>query len=251
MASVIKGAEPFGFDGNETGVLLIHGYTGSPQGLRPWGEYLNAKEGYTVLCPRLPGHGTTPQDLATTRWEDWVGEVEMSLRGLKERCSTVVVGALSMGAGLALDLAARRPDDITALALVNSFLYTDDPRAKLVPVLGKLPLYVKGVGDDVADPSQHEIAYAKTPTKSTASMLTALAGVRERLGAVHAPALLFVSRQDHVVKTGNTQLVYDSISSIDKEIVWLEKSYHVATLDYDRDLIFERSAEFFRSRVSA
>jgi carboxylesterase len=251
MAAVIKGAEPFGFDGDETGVLLIHGYTGSPQGLRMWGEHLNNKEGFTVLCPRLPGHGTSHQDLATTRWEDWVGEAEMSLRGLRERCSTIFLCALSMGGAIALDIAARQPDVVKGLTLVNPFLYTDDPRAKLAPLLGKLPLFVKGVGNDVADPSQRELAYSKVPTKSTASMLPALARVRAELPKVQAPALLMVSRQDHVVKTGNTQLIYDTIASKEKEIVWLERSYHVATLDYDRDLIFERSGEFFRAHVGA
>src|SRR5258708_27252815 len=93
----------------------------------------------------------------------------MSVRGLKERCSTIFIGALSMGGAIALDIAARQPDFVKGLALVNPFLYTDDPRAKLAPLLSKLPLYVKGVGTDVADPSQHHIPYSKTPPKATGS----------------------------------------------------------------------------------
>jgi carboxylesterase len=246
----MPGCEPFVFEGDERGVLLVHGYTGSPQGLRLWGEHL-AGEGFTVICPRLPGHGTSVSDLATTGWSDWIAEAEMSLRGLRERCSSISVGALSMGGAIALDLAARHTDEINALALVNPFVYTDDPRAKVAPLLGKLPLQLKGVGDDVADRSHPEICYPKFSTKSTASMLVGIAKVRANLSAVRAPALLFVSRQDHIVKTVNTQMIADGISSREKEVVWLERSYHVATLDYDKEIIFERSAAFFRDHAKA
>ncbi|MCA1831724.1 MAG: alpha/beta hydrolase [Actinomycetota bacterium] len=243
--AVMKGAEPFGFEGDETGILLVHGYTGSPQGLRPWGEHLS-KEGFTVLCPRLPGHGTTIAELATSTWTEWVGEAEMALRGLNERCSSVFIGALSMGGAIALDLAERNPDVVKGLTVVNPFVYTDDPRARLAPLLGKLPLFLKGVGNDIADPSQTELCYPKFSTKATATMLAGIKKVHDNLSQVRAPALLFVSRQDHLVPTGNTQRIYDRISSENKEIIWLERSYHVATLDYDRDIIFERSTEFFR-----
>src|SRR5687767_5632088 len=111
MASVMKGAEPFGFDGGEHGVLLVHGYTGSPQGLRPWGEYL-ANEGFTVLCPRLPGHGTSVADLHKVKSSEWIAEIEMALRGLRERCTSISVGALSMGGTLALHLAQKHPGEI-------------------------------------------------------------------------------------------------------------------------------------------
>src|SRR5213593_216076 len=209
--TVMKGAEPFGYEGDETGILLIHGYTGSPQGLRPWGDHLG-KEGFTVLCPRLPGHGTSVRDLATTTWLDWVAEAEMSLRGLTERCSSIFIGALSMGGAIALDLAERRADVVKGIVLVNPLIYTDDPRAKLAPLLGKLPLTLKGVGNDIADPSQTELAYPKFSTKATATLLAGIKAVESNLGSVRAPALLFVSRQDHVVPTGNTQRIYDRIA---------------------------------------
>lgn len=249
MAAVMKGAEPFGFEGGEHGVLLVHGYTGSPQGLRPWGEHL-AKEGFTVLCPRLPGHGTSVQDLHKVKWKEWVGEAEMALRGLRERCATISVGALSMGGAIALYLAQRHPGEIASLALVNASVYSDDPRRALVPVLGKLPLALKGLGNDVADPSQTELCYPKISTSASAQVLQLMALANDDLSQVAAPTILFVSRQDHVVPIGNTQRIYDRISSSEKEIVWLERSYHVATLDYDRQTIFERSAEFFRKHAT-
>jgi carboxylesterase len=248
--AVMRGAEPFGYEGDETGILLIHGYTGSPQGMRLWGDHLG-REGFTVLCPRLPGHGTSVQDLAKTTWSDWVGEAEMSLRGLTERCSSIFIGALSMGGGIALDLAERHTDLIKGIVPVNPFVYTDDPRARLAPLLGKLPLMLKGVGNDVADPSQTELCYPKFSTKATATLLAGIKKVHDNLGAVRAPALIFVSRQDHVVPTGNAQRIHDRISSTQKEVVWLERSYHVATLDFDRDTIFERSTAFFREHSKA
>ncbi|MGH2829570.1 MAG: alpha/beta hydrolase, partial [Actinomycetota bacterium] len=82
--SLMPGAEPFAFDGGTTGVLLVHGYTGTPQGLREWGEYL-AAQGHTVLCPRLPGHGTQPKDLHAVGWRDFIAEEERALGGLFER----------------------------------------------------------------------------------------------------------------------------------------------------------------------
>lgn len=243
--SVWEGAEPFGFDGGEAGVLLIHGYTGSPQGLREWGEYL-ASEGFTVLCPRLPGHATTLQDLAGSTSKQWVEEAEMALRGLRERCSTIFIGALSFGATIGLDLAARYPDTIHGMALVNASVYNDDPRVKLAPVLGKMNLFLKGLGNDVADPGQTELCYPKISTKATKQVLDLMAHVHANLDAVRCPLLLFVSQHDHVVPPGNTRRVYERVASTEKEIVTLPRSYHVATLDYDRRTIFEQSAQFFR-----
>lgn len=250
--SVMPGAEPFGFEGagSETGVLLVHGFTGCPQSLRPWGEHL-AGQGYTVLCPRLPGHGTSVKDLASTTWRDWAGEAEMSLVGLGERCSSVFVAGLSMGGAIALDLAARFAQTVTGVVVVNAAVYTDDPRAKLAGILGKLPLTVKGVGSDIADPSRKELCYSRIPLRAAASLLKYQGQVKARLAEVRAPTLVFVSRQDHVVTPGNASFIAEHVSSTDKEVVWLERSYHVATLDYDAPVIFERSAEFIAKRAGA
>lgn len=243
MAQIMPGAEPFGFERGETGVLLVHGFTGSPQSLRPWGEAL-AEQGHTVLCPRLPGHGTDARDLARTTWHDWVAEAEMSLRGLNERCGSVFVAGLSMGGTVALDLAARNSDWLRGVIVVNPSLYSEDPRAKLAPLLGKVNLFVKSIGNDVADPSQRELAYEKVSTKAAASFLAYQKLVRRRLAEVRIPVLVFASRRDHLVPPGNASYVVEHVSSPVKELVWLERSYHVATLDYDRDVIIEGSAKF-------
>ena len=251
MTSIMPGAEPFGFEStqSETGVLLVHGFTGSPQGLRPWGEHL-AAQGWTVIAPRLPGHGTTIGELAKTSGDDWYGEAEMALVGLNERCSSVFVCALSMGGTIALDLAARQPERVTGLAIVNASVYSDDPRARFAPLLGKLPFAVKGIGSDIADPSQKELCYPKIPLRAAAALLEYQNSVKERLANVKAPMLLFASRQDHVVPPGNTSFVAEHVASTDIETIWLERSYHVATLDYDAPLIFERSTEFITKRAT-
>jgi len=247
--TVMKGAEPWGADGDDVGVLVLHGFTGSPQSVRYWAEGI-AGAGRTVLVPRLPGHGTTVSDLQESRPADWVAEAEMSMRGLRERCRKVFVCGLSMGGGLTFDLAARFADDIDGIVTVNAIVYSDDWRAKLLrPILGRLPLTVKGVADDIAEPGRHELAYDKVPTKAAASMLEYFDKIHARLGSVRCPALIMVSRQDHVVPTGNAAFIHDRIASADKEILWLERSYHVATLDYDRDLIVERTNEFVEQRM--
>ena len=247
----MPGAEPFGFEGaeSETGVLVLHGFTGTPQGVRAWGEHL-AAQGWTVIGPRLPGHGTDAKDFAATSPKDWVGEAEMALAGLGERCSSVFICALSMGATIALDLASRFGDRVAGIVGVNASVYSEDPRARLAPLLGRLPFSVKGIGSDIADPAKKELCYPRVPLRSAAQLLGFQNDVRPRLGTVRAPLLLFASRQDHVVPPGNTSFVAEHVSSTDVETVWLERSYHVATLDYDAPLIFERSAEFIAKRAS-
>ncbi|MGH2727990.1 MAG: alpha/beta hydrolase [Actinomycetota bacterium] len=246
----MPGAEPFGAEGDalETGVLVVHGFTSTPQSVRPWAEHL-AKSGWTILAPRLPGHGTSLSDLSASTPKDWVGEAEMSLDGLFEHCSSVFLCGMSMGGTIVLDLASRHADRVAGVVCVNPSLYSNDPRARLSPLLGRLPFAVKGIGSDIADPSQRELCYDRVPLRTAARLFAFQNEVKARLGAVRAPLLLFGSRQDHVVPPGNTSYVAEHVASSDLEVVWLERSYHVATLDYDADVIFERSAEFIAKRA--
>ena len=115
---VLPGAEPYRHEGGEVGVLLCHGFTGSPQSLRPWAEYL-AERGLTVSLPLLPGHGTRWQDMQLTGWQDWYAEVDRELRALLERCAQVFVFGLSMGGALALRLAAKHGDAVSGVVVVN------------------------------------------------------------------------------------------------------------------------------------
>lgn len=243
QTKLMAGAEPWGADGGETGVLVLHGFTGSPQSVRHWAQGLAAK-GHTVLLPRLPGHGTDLKDLAASLWSDWVGEAEMSLRGLWEHCSRVFVCGLSMGGTITLDLAARYGERLAGVAVVNASVHTTDPRAKLAPLLAKLPITVKGVASDIADPGERELAYSRIPTRAAYQFLQYQELVRERLVDIQVPLLVMASRRDHVVASSNAAKIMERAKSEEKELLWLERSYHVATLDYDRDLIVERTATF-------
>ncbi|HEX9775042.1 MAG TPA: alpha/beta fold hydrolase [Actinomycetota bacterium] len=249
MAGIMKGAEPWGHEGDDVGVLVLHGFTGSPQSVRTWAEGI-AREGHTVIVPRLPGHGTSVEDLQHTTPADWVGEAEMALRGLQERCRSIFVCGLSAGGSIAFDLAARLGDRLSGIVTVNGLLFSRDPRVKLAPLLGKLPLKLKGVASDIADPAQAELAYGKVPTKASAALLAWLDGVKRSLGSITTPALIFTARQDHVVHPDNGPYALEHISSTDKELVWLERSYHVATLDYDKDEILQRTVTFIKERAS-
>jgi len=115
---VLPGAEPFFHSGGATGALLCHGFTGSPATLRPWAEYL-AAAGLTVSLPRLPGHGTTWQEMSRTRWEDWHAEIERAFAELQGHTSEIFAMGISMGACLALRLAAQHGPEVAGLVLVN------------------------------------------------------------------------------------------------------------------------------------
>lgn len=247
-APVKPGAEPLSHDSGPLGVLLSHGFTGSPASMRPWGQHL-ADRGHTVRVPRLPGHGTTWQDLNTVGWDDWYGEVDRSLTELRERCDRVAVCGLSMGGSLALRLAQVRPDDVDALVLVNPGIAIKDPRLTLLPVLKHVVPSLPGIGNDIKKPGADETGYNRTPLRALSSLLSGWSQVRADLGRVEAPLLMFRSTDDHVVDEISLGLIRAGVRSVPAEYVTLTNSFHVATLDFDAPMIFERSAEFIEAQL--
>lgn len=237
---VLPGAEPFAHDGGPVGVLLCHGFTGTPQSLRPWGERL-AADGFSVACPRLPGHGTRWQDMNDTRWPDWYGEVDRALSALLSRCEQVFVGGLSMGGTLALRLAEQRGDDVAGLVLVNPSLATERKDVALLPVLSKVLGSRPGVANDIKKPGAREVAYDRLPLKAAWSLQQLWAVTRADLHQVRVPVLLFRSTEDHVVEPLSGALLLAGVSSTDIEERLLSDSYHVATLDNDAETIFSGS----------
>lgn len=247
---VQPGAEPFTHDGSEEiGVLLCHGFTGSPQSLRPWGEHL-AAEGLTVRCPRLPGHGTDWREMNRTRWADWYGCVAGELDALAARCATVLVGGLSMGGTLALRLAQERGPQVAGLVLVNPSVTTLRREMALLPVLSRVVPSMPPVGNDIAKPGVTELAYPRTPLRAANSLRGLWRVVRADLLRVTQPVLLYRSAVDHVVEPVSSRIVLSSIGSTDITEVVLPDSFHVATLDNDAATIFTGSVEFAR-RVHA
>jgi len=247
-ATVVPGAEPFAHDGGPVGVLLSHGFTGSPASMTPWARYL-ADRGYTVRAPRLPGHGTTWREMNRTGWHDWYATVDAALTELTDRCDRVAVCGLSMGGSLALRLAEVRPDDVDALVLVNPVVGVKNWQLKLVPALKWLVPAMPGIGNDIKKPGSDEVGYDRTPLKALASQLGGWREIRAELDKITAPLLVFRSTDDHVVDATSLGLIRDGVSSTITEYVTLENSYHVATLDHDAPAIFERSAAFIAEHV--
>ena len=236
-------------DGAGVGVLLCHGFTGSPHAMRPWAEHLHA-QGYAVSVPRLPGHGTTWRDANTTTHAEWYAEVVQASEKLRADCDVVFVAGLSMGGALALELAADRPRDVAGIVLVNPSVHSARKDVKsLLPLLRHVVPSFPGIGSDVKKEGVVERAYPRTPLRAAHSMFTAAAALRERLPEVTQPILLFRSRVDRVVDPSSARIILARVSSRDVEERVLEDSYHVATLDNDAPTVFAGADDFIR-RVS-
>lgn len=246
--AVVPGTEPFAADGGRIGVLLSHGFTGSPASMAPWAKHL-AGLGHTVRVPRLPGHGTTWKDMNGKRWQDWYGEVDSTLTELRTTCDHVVVTGLSMGGCLALRLAELRPGDVDALVLVNPAINLSRFDLKLLPLLKLVVRSMPGIGNDIKLAGQDEIGYDRTPLKALASQLQMWKATRADLSLVTQPLLVFQSDEDHVLDKTSVDLIRAGVSSTVTEHVPLPNSYHVATIDNDAQLIFDRTAAFISEHV--
>ena len=248
---IMPGAEAYAHDGGPTGVLLCHGFTGSPQSLRPWAEYL-AKAGLTVSLPRLPGHGTTWQEMARTRWEDWFAEVDRAFNELQQRCDEIFVMGLSMGGCLAVRLAEIRGAAVRGLVLVNPSLVADNKALfAIAPVLKMFVPSVKGVASDIKNPQATELGYDRTPTKAAATLPGLWRSTQQHLSELTQPVLAFHSTGDHVVGPASLKVLAGALRPEQLEVRELPDSYHVATLDNDAEAIFAGSLEFVRVHSEA
>jgi carboxylesterase len=254
MSPVNPGAEPFDHAGGPVGVLLCHGFTGSPQTLRPWAEYL-AEHGLTVSLPRLPGHGTTWQDMAKTGWTDWFGEVDRALIALAGRCEQVFVAGLSMGACLALRLAevhgkAVNGTPLRGVVLVNPSLAPDTRLFLLAPVLKHVVRSMPGIASDIKKPGAAEIGYNRVPTRAAASLPGLWRATARQLSEISQPVLVYRSTVDHVVGPASMPVLRKALPDSQVTVVPLADSYHVAPLDNDAPMIFEGSAKFIREHAA-
>ena len=235
--------QPYEAGTGPVGVLLVHGFTGTPQSMRPWAEHL-AAAGFTVSLPRLPGHGTHWKELNQTQWTDWYAHADAAFTALRERCETVFVFGLSMGGALSLRLAEQHGDEVAGLVLVNPCVNITDPRMKILPVLRHVVPSLAAIGNDVADPESREIAYDRNPLHALHSQTFLWADVVAHLDRVNQPLLVFHSEQDHVVDPSSLAILQEQVTSADAEYRTLTRSYHVATLDYEAPEIFAASVDF-------
>jgi len=242
--ALIPGAEPWSAEGGPAGALVLHGFTGNPNSMRGVAEGL-AGAGFTVELPRLPGHGTTVEDMMTTGFSDWLGAAEAAYHDLAARCERVVVVGLSMGGGLTAWLASEHPE-IIGIVCINAVATTPEGmREATAGMLQQGMDRMDGIGSDIADPDSHESAYAETPLAPLLSLLDAAPELTERLGRISCPTLIITSMQDHVVDPADSDVLANAVTG-PVERVRLERSYHVATLDYDKELVIDATVDFAR-----
>jgi carboxylesterase len=230
-------------DKKEIGVLLVHGFTGSPASMRPWAEYLN-QMGYSVRVPLLPGHGTKPEDLNEVKWEEWPAKVERELEELFKTCRQVFICGLSMGGGTTLKVATRLSNKLSGIILVNPMIHVAFIGPELAYFLSRFQKLRKSVGDDIKRPGVTEWGYDALPTRGVYQLLKMLKYTRSRLHDVTVPMQLFHSVDDHTLPVSNTEIIMKGVGSRVKQRIELTNSYHVATMDYDAEIIFENSRLF-------
>jgi len=239
-------ATPGGFrlEGRRLGVLLVHGLTSTPQAMRALGEAL-ARNGLEVEALLLPGHGTQPEDLLGVRWEDWHEQVRNGVQALRQRCDAVFVCGQSLGGSLALRVAAE--EEVDGIITLAGMAFMRDWRLMFVPVLSRLARWRRSPGNDIAKPGvRDEGSYDRMPFSAIGELLELGRQVRQSLPKVTAPALVIQSTVDHVVHPGNADYIHDHIGSETKELVRLQRSYHVISLDNDLELVVDRIVRFVR-----
>lgn len=244
---VLPEAEPFFFEGDQTGVLVSHGFTGTTQSMRFLGEFLHAQGGFTVSGPRLTGHGTHPDEMAGATAEDWIRDLEAALEKLRQRCSRVFITGLSMGGTLTLYMAAMHADALAGALPINPAVFLNSPDLAGLAFMAGAPATVPGVGSDIKQPGVTELAYPVVPVPAIRQLYALMGVTRELLPRVTCPTMIFASREDHVVTPENGPYILEHLGSADKSLVWLENSYHVATLDNDKELIAREALKFIQA----
>lgn len=241
--------QPFYFEGSEVGVLVSHGFTGTPQSMRYLGEYLHREGGFTVAGPRLRGHATRPEEMAKSTAEEWIRDLEMAMEQLRARCSTLFITGLSMGGTLTLYLAAMYPTVFDGAIPINGALFLNSPALAGLAFAKNAPDFVPGVGSDIRKPGITEVAYPVIPVPAVRQVYGLMAATRELLDRVTCPVLIFQSREDHVVPPANGEAILSGVGSAEKRLVWLDNSYHVATLDNDKERIAAETLAFIRAHT--
>jgi len=244
---ILPGAEAWSFvaEPGAPGVICIHGWTGNPTSMRGVAEAF-AAAGFHVELPRLPGHGTHIDDMVDTTWADWSAEVEAAFGRLATRSARTIAAGQSMGGSLALWLASNHPQ-LRGLVCVNpaAMPQPDEVFEMLEDFVEQGMEVLPGVGSDVADPTAAESAYEGSPVRTLLSLFGAVRTLAPHYSSMAMPMLLFGSPQDHVVEPAQLDFLAERFGGPVERVV-LERSYHVATLDYDKELIMEQAVEFGR-----
>jgi len=246
---IMPGAEPFYWEGNDIGCLLVHGFTGTPKEMLWMGEYLRDK-GYTVLGVRLAGHGTSMADMEKTTWQDWFGSVKEGYERLRAQNKQIFALGLSMGGALVLHLAAHRP--LAGVVAMSTPLRLNNPFVPLLPVIRYfMPRMPKGEGTWV-DPSIEawHIAYSHYPSVSIMQLVKFLNHYRDDLAEISIPTLLMQSKTDNLVLPNNMEMLRALLVHAPLETFWVEQSDHLLTEDAERTKVFQKAEAFIRANAT-
>ncbi len=249
--------------GGKTGVLLVHGLCGSPTEMRFIASGL-ARAGYVVRCPALAGHCGSEADLSATCWQDWYRSAEAALLELSEQCDRVVVGGLSTGAVLGLMLAVRHPEKVSGLALYSPTLWLNGRRVpwyanlfRLVPSRWLASFFRFsappdfGIKDErlrtfikcaLAVPGAPAVPFA-TPGIAVLERQRLVNAVLPEIARIRAPVLMLHPREDDYADLSNATYLQTALPGR-VDLVVLEDSYHLITVDRQRDEVLERTLGF-------
>lgn len=244
MAMIQRSPEPFFYTGGKTGILIIHGFTGTPSEMRPMGDYFK-EQGYTVYAPLLAGHGTSPEEMEKTTWHDWWQSTLDAYDHLRaEGVERLFVAGLSMGGALALYLASQKPVDgvITMCAPV----WIRDRRAYIAGLIRHFIPYKPRTSTKLPEIEAHLVPYDRTPLKSVGSLIRFVRLVCKKLPEVKAPALIIQARKDETIIPESADYIYEHISSTVKHLSWYEKSSHIITVDRERKKLFQEVDDFMK-----
>ena len=248
--AVIPGSEAWSHVGTgNVGALVVHGFTGDPSSMREIAEVFGAA-GFHVELPRLSGHGTSVEEMAGTRWADWTRDAENALGELRKRCSKVVVVGLSMGGAITLWLASRHAD-LSGIVCINPTTKSSPAKlagARLAVKAGKK--LAPAIGSDISDPAVKETSYDANPLEPAISLFAdGLKPLSKTYGSIKVPLLLFTATNDHVVSPKESDFLASKYAGSIERVV-LERSFHVATQDVEKEIVNAKALEFAK-RVTA
>ena len=245
---------PVDHAGGAHGVICVHGFTSSPQSVRPLAEALVAR-GYSVHTPLLPGHATSVEDLDVTPRSQWIAAVEAAFDRMRARCDQVAVIGQSLGGLLAMELASRRPD-VTAVASLAAPLWLEGLAAKAARAtapgawlarVGRLP---KLGGADVldADAKRADASYRWIPTRALAQLTALMPEVQAALPRLRAPLLVLHGVHDHTAPVGSAARIQALVPHA--EVRLLERSYHLLAVDVERVHVAQAVGDFLKRHMS-
>ncbi|MBU0615465.1 MAG: alpha/beta hydrolase [Nanoarchaeota archaeon] len=235
--------QPFDYLGSDTCILLTHGFAGTPWEVKELGQYLN-DQGYTVKGILLPGHGTTAHDLSQTTWQEWYSKLEQAYLELKPSCTNIFAGGVSTGASLSLYLAENY--NISGIILMDTIIYPVNTYAYYTNILKYFVRYKKNTRL-IEDEEQYY--YTHKPVAAVNQLMRFIGVLKKDISKVTEPALIIHYDNDYTSKPKSAQYVYDNIQSENKELIWLNNTFHVPTKGEEKLFVFEKTEEFIGSLI--